>query len=216
VSAVSRLDSALADAGGAIALEAAWRAELDIARNLIAIVERRLNGESVQYDSKFASITQIEHFLESLSLETTDLHSFGPRLVQLCHGLDHLIHLHEDMSWMPAPSDRWRPPPSFEAGAQSLGTWLEATNDPNTTPDRAIIQKVLAASQQVDAEYQTERTKLLESVAMQRMSAAEARKGLDSLAWASDALHHASHLIDSIQSASGGIGAAASSPKSSA
>jgi len=216
VSPVSRLDSALAGAGGAIALEAAWRAELDIARNVIAVVERRLSGQPVPYESQLESVNQIEHFLESLSLETTDLHSFGPRLVQLCHGLDHLIHLHEDMSWRPAPTDRWQAPASFSAGAQSLRSWLDATNDPNTTPNRAIIQAVVTASQQVDTEYQTERNKLLESVAMQRMPAAEARKGLDSLAWASDALHHSSQLIDSLLSASGSAPAPADNPIPSA
>jgi len=74
VSAVSRLDSALAGAGGAIALEAAWRAELDVARKIIAVAERRLGGQPVSYDSQIESVKQIEQFLESLSLETTDLH----------------------------------------------------------------------------------------------------------------------------------------------
>jgi phosphate:Na+ symporter len=209
VSAVSRLGSAVADAGGAIALEAAWRAELEVARNVIAVVERRLSGQSVQYDSQIESVKQIEQFLESLSLETTDLHSFGLRLVRLCHGLDHLTHLHEDMSRMPPPTDRWKPLSSFAAGAQALRSWLEATDDPNATPDPAITKMVLAASQQVDADCQTERNKLLESVALQRLPAAEARVGLDTFAWANRALRHAWHLIDSIQSASGNVSPAA-------
>src|SRR5262249_48963401 len=95
VSAVSRLGPAMANAGGSIALEAAWRAQLEIARRVIAVVERRLAGQLVRYDSQIESIKQVEDFLESLSLETTDLHSFGPRLVRLCHGLDHLTHLDE-------------------------------------------------------------------------------------------------------------------------
>src|SRR5262249_18196556 len=212
VSAVSRLGSAMADAGGSIALEAAWGAELEVARNVIAGVERRLSGQPVRYDSQIESLKQIEHFLESLSLETTDLHSFGPRLVQLCHGLDHLTHLHEDMSRMPLPNDRWQPPSSFAAGAQALRTWLEATKDPNTPPDPAITQLVSTASQQLAAQCQTARNDLLESVAMQRVPAAEARIGLDALAWASGALQHAWHLIDSIQIASGSAPATADDP----
>jgi phosphate:Na+ symporter len=181
---------------------------LDVARNIIAVVERRLNGQPAQYESQIESVKQIEQFLETLSSETTDLHSFSPRLVQLCHGLDHLTHLHEDMASVPPSTDRWQTPSSFAAGARSLRTWLEATNDFNAAPDPEITKMVSAAWEQLDSECQAERNNLLESVAMQRMPAAEARIGLDTLAWANGALHHAWHLIDSIQSASGSAPAA--------
>jgi len=113
------------------------------------------------------------------------------------------------MSRMPTPSVRWQPPSSFAAGAQALRTWLDSSNDPNTTPDPAISKMVLAASQKIDADCQTERNKLLESVALQRLPAASARVGLDTLAWANGAVQHAWHLIDSLQAASGSVSAAA-------
>ena len=94
LSAVGRLDPTLADAGGAVALEAAWRAILEVARGAVDAVRRRLAGESVSYAPPAEAVQQTEHFLESLSLETTDLTTMAPRLVRLCHALDHLTELH--------------------------------------------------------------------------------------------------------------------------
>ena len=72
-SAVSHLDPVLAEAGGAVALEAAWRATLELARDSVDAVRRRLAGESVRYDPPVEASRQTEQFLESLSLETIDL-----------------------------------------------------------------------------------------------------------------------------------------------
>ncbi len=72
-SAVSRLEPVLAEAGGAVALEAAWRATLEIAHGSVDAVRRRLAGESVSYDPPVEAARQTEQFLELLSLETTDL-----------------------------------------------------------------------------------------------------------------------------------------------
>src|SRR5499426_2202174 len=49
-SAVSRLDSTVAEAGAAVALEAAWRAILELARGAVDAICRRLAGESVKYE----------------------------------------------------------------------------------------------------------------------------------------------------------------------
>src|SRR5262249_25567253 len=48
--AVSRLDPTLAKAGGAVALEAAWRAIAEVAHGAVDAVRRRLAGESVPYN----------------------------------------------------------------------------------------------------------------------------------------------------------------------
>src|SRR5262245_33702041 len=89
-SAVARLDPALAEAGGAIALEAAWRAILEIARGVVDAVRGRLVGEPVKYEPPVEEVRQTETFLESLSLETTDMSTIAPRLVKLVHALDHV------------------------------------------------------------------------------------------------------------------------------
>jgi phosphate:Na+ symporter len=83
--AVSRLDPVLAEAGGTVALEAAWRATLGLAHSSVDAIRRRLAGESVRYEPPVEAARQIDHFLESLSLETTDLSTIELRLVRLCH-----------------------------------------------------------------------------------------------------------------------------------
>src|SRR5271167_2286709 len=49
-SAVSRLDPVLAEAGGGVALEAGWRATLELAHGSVDAVRRRLAGDAVDYD----------------------------------------------------------------------------------------------------------------------------------------------------------------------
>src|SRR5262245_41400444 len=80
-SAVDRLKPILGEAGGPIALEAAWRAILEVAQPVVDAVRRRLAGEPVHYDPPDATVQQIDDFLEALSLETTDLSTVGPRLI---------------------------------------------------------------------------------------------------------------------------------------
>jgi phosphate:Na+ symporter len=202
-SAVSRLDPVLAEAGGAVALEAAWRATLEIAHGSVDAVRRRLDGDTVRYEPPVEAVRQIEHFLESLSPETIDLRATEPRLVRLCHALDHLIQLHDDLTGIPSAVPGWQPPIGFEAGAQALAAWLDATKDPEAAPDPAIFRALEDASKQLSAERKTGRDKMLEDVALQRMPIATARAGLETLAWADGALYHAWRLAESLRIASG-------------
>ena len=202
-SAVSRLDPTLVEAGGEVALEAAWRATLEVAHGAVDAIRRRLAGESVTYDPPDEAVQQIEHFLESLPLETTDLGTIGPRLVRLVHALDHLTQLHDDLTRIPPAVSGWQPPAVFEAGARALAKWLDATKDPEASPDPAVFKAVEDASKQLSAERKTDREKLLEDVALQRMPTATARAGLDTLVWADLALYHSWRLAESLSIASG-------------
>ena len=202
-SAVSRLDPVLAEAGGSVALEAAWRATLELAHGSVDAVRRRLTGESVGYDPPVEAARQIEQFLESLSLETTDLSTIEPRLVRLCHALDHLDQLHDDLTRVPSDVTGWQLPASFGAGDRALVTWLDATKGPEAAPDTAIVRAVEDASTQLRADRKTIREKTLEAVALQRMPIAAARAELETLAWADNALYHAWRLAESLRIASG-------------
>lgn len=202
-SAVSHLDPVLAEAGGAVALEVAWRATLELARDSVDAVRRRLAGESVRYDPPVEASRQTEQFLESLSLETIDLGSFEPRLVRLCHALDHLNQLHDDLTRIPPEVGGWQTPAGFETGARALATWLEATKDPNAAQGPAIAQAMEDASKRLTDERKTIRGKTLEDVAVQRIPAETARSGLEMLSWADGALYHAWRLAESLRIASG-------------
>jgi phosphate:Na+ symporter len=201
--AVGRLDPTLAGAGGPVALEVAWRAILEVAHGAVDAVRRRLAGEPITYDPPVESVRQTEHFLESLSLETIDLHTVGPRLVRLCHALDHLTELHEDLTRVPPTGGDGQPSAALAAGGQALAAWLGATKDPEATPAPTVFRSVEDASRRMRAERDAGRQKLLEDVALQRMSAADARAGLDTLAWADAGLYHAWRLTESLRIASG-------------
>jgi len=201
--AVSRLDPVLAEAGGAVALEAAWRAIMELAHGSIDAVRRRLIGELVRYDQPVEAVRQTEQFLESLSLETLDLATFEPRLVRLCHALDHLNQLRDDLTQIPPWAGDWQPPAGFEEGARVLSTWLDATKDPEAATEPSVFEAMEDASRRLAGDRKTGRDKVLEDVALQRMSADTARSGLDMLAWAEGAFYHAWRLAESLRIASG-------------
>src|SRR5262245_1874246 len=201
-SAVSRLEPIVAQAGGPIALEAAWRAAMEVAHGAIGAVERRLAGQAVAYDPPAEAVQQVENFLASLSLETTDLATFGGRLVRLSHALDHLTELHDDLKRAPAAAADCQPPAAFETGARALAAWLDATRDPKAKPDADVFEAIEDASKQLDDARKSGREKLLEDLALQRTPAATARAGLDALAWGASTLYHAWRLAESLRIAS--------------
>src|SRR5262245_1549525 len=97
----------------------------------------------------------------------------------------------------------WQSPAGFEAGAQALARWLNATKDPQAIPDPAIFKALEAASRQLNEERKTGREKLLEDVALQRTPTTTARATLEALVWNDLALYHAWRLAESLGIASG-------------
>src|SRR5262245_10286784 len=208
-SAVSRLDPTLVLAGGGVALEAAWRALVEVAQGAVDATRRRLAGEAVQYAPPVEAVRHTVLFLESMSLETTDLGTIGPRLVRLCHALDHLTALHNDLTRIPPVASDWQSPPGFESGARAMAAWLEATKDPEGAADPAIVKAVGDASKLLAVQRKTGREEMLEDVALQRTPAKTARDALEVLVWADGALYHAWRLAESLRIASGNLPAAA-------
>lgn len=201
-SSVNRLDPALADAGATIALEAAWRATLEVASNAVDAVRRRLGGEALQFDPQGEPVQQIERFLESLSLETTDLGPISARLVHFVHALDHLAELRDDLKQIPPVVDDWQPPMGVDAGGRALAAWLEATKDPEAAPAQAVFSALEDASKQLHVERHAGREKLLEDVALQRTPAKTARAELDVMMWADGSVFHTWRLAESLRIAS--------------
>ncbi len=203
-SAVSRLDPTLAKAGGPLALEAAWRAVLEVAIDAVDAVRRRLAGETVRDTPPENSVQQIEEFLETLSLETTDLSTVAPRLVRLCHAIDHLTELQKDLTQIPPVTDA-QLPATLEAGHRALSALIESTTDPESSPDVAIFKAVEDASKRLSDERTSGRRKLLENVALQQVSASTARANLEVLAWADEALYRCWRLAESLRVAAGNL-----------
>jgi phosphate:Na+ symporter len=202
--AVSRLEPALAAAGGAVALDAVWRAISEVARGAVDAVRRRLAGETVAFDPPVEQVQQIERFLESLSLETLDLGTMESRLVRLCHATDHLNQLHQDLQEIPPVSAGWTPPSGFGEGAKALGGWVSTRIQPPAPVTDTVLQAIATASAKVAAERKSTREKILESIALQQTSTSNGQDILETLSWGDRALHHAWRMIDSLRLASGG------------
>src|SRR5262249_48670504 len=108
-SAISPLDPTGARPGGAVALQAARAAALgggvgatrEVARGAVDAIRGRLAGASVRYVVPAEATQQIERFLGSISLDTIDPSGMEPRLVRLCHALDHLTALQDDLTRVP-------------------------------------------------------------------------------------------------------------------
>lgn len=200
--AVARLEPALSEAGGPVALEAAWRATVEVARSAIDAVCRRLAGERAGFPSADDAIGRIDHFLESLSLDAIDPASVEPRLVRLCHAVDHLKRLAEILTTGPTIASGWTPPPSIGAGAQALGAWLHAIEDPASTVPTSVFDEISAASSRLATDRKAGREKILEAVARQQTTVASGDERMEALLSADRALHHSWRLIDSLRIAS--------------
>src|SRR5262249_14808893 len=177
---------------------AAQPAILEIARGAIDAVRRRLAGEAVTYTPPADDLRRTVDFLESLSLETTDTSTIGPGLVRLAHALDHLERLHEDLARARAPTQVWQPPPGFGEGAQALASWLDATQESDAVPNAGVLDALEKVSARLREECRAVREQLLEDVALQRVRTPTARAGLEQLAWADSALHHAAGVARSL------------------
>jgi phosphate:Na+ symporter len=197
--AVSRLDPIVAETGGPVALETAWRATLEVARVAVDTLRGRLAGESVKYAPQAEAIQQIDHFLESVALDTIDPTEMELRLVRLCHALDHLSSLERDLGRIPPAIDGWQPPASFEVGAHKLAVWLDASLDPNAPVDPVISLNIHEASKRLSEDNRVGRERLLDDIALKRTSVMTARGALDALAWADGALYDAWRLTESLQ-----------------
>jgi phosphate:Na+ symporter len=133
-------------------------------------------GEAVTYQPAGEAIWQIEQFLESLPLETIDLGTIGPRLVRLCHALDHLTELEDDLTHIPPTASDWQHPPAIHAGARAVAAWVDATKEPEAQSAPAVFKALEDSSKQLGAERKTDRHRILEDVALQRMPSATARR----------------------------------------
>ena len=127
----------------------------------------------------------------------------SPGWSRVCHALDRLTQLHDDLRRVPPAVDGWEPPTGFDAGAQALSAWLSVSKDSSAMPAPPVFDALEAASKQLTVERKDNRATILENIALQRMPTATAWKALDALSWADGALHHCWRMIEALRMASG-------------
>ena len=81
---------------------------------------------------------------------------------------------------------------------QTLASWLEATQGPEAVPNAGVLDALEKVSARLREECRAVRERLLEDVALQRVRTPTARAGLEQLAWADSALHHAAGVARSL------------------
>jgi phosphate:Na+ symporter len=195
--AVNRLAPTLAETGGPVALEAAYRALDELSRVAVDAVRGRLDGENVVFEPPQEDLRQVERFIETMSLETLDSADMEPRLVRLVHAIDHLKQLHEDLQ-KPQAASEWPPLPAAGAGAKALRDWLESGADKT-----AALREVEATAGAIADQRRTAREEILAAVARQQTGAAAADVALQSLQWSDEALQRSWRLLKSLHLASG-------------
>jgi phosphate:Na+ symporter len=153
---------------------------LERARPSVDIVRRRLAGEAAAYAPPGKAVRRLEQFVETHALETLDLGTFEQRLVRICHALDHLNRLHVDLIRRPHVAARL-PPPSFPASVQALAAWLDATRDAGPCVEPTVVAAIEDAAHMVAKDCRSNRNKLLEDVALQRISTETTRNTIEAL-----------------------------------
>src|SRR5262249_56261991 len=107
---------------------------LEVARGAVDAIRGRLAGASVRYVVPAEATQQIERFLGSISLDTIDPSGMEPRLVRLCHALDHLTALQDDLTRVPPVASGSQPPPAFAAAARRLTGRADPPPHPPQSP----------------------------------------------------------------------------------
>jgi hypothetical protein len=129
---------------------------LELARPSVYIVRRRPAGEAAAYAPPGAAVLRLEQFAEPLSLKTTDLGTFEQRLVRICNRL--YVELIQ------------RPPGATGLPSSFRAAWLDATRDAGACVGPVVVTAIEDAAHLVAEERRTDRDKLLEDLALQRIS----------------------------------------------
>jgi len=209
ISAVARLDPTLARASGPVALEAAWRALVDLTVSALQPLRSRLAIGEGDANDLLPDWHTARAFIENLRFEGTDPGATPQRRVRLWHALDHLGRLLKDLG-EPTPP-RGQAPPADAATAEATRQAIEAIDawtaaathefhDQPTDPVAAME----AASHHLAASRKSARASLLEKVALGQWQTAHAMAELDRIRWTDGAFYHAWRLVHSLHGAAGG------------
>ena len=203
ISAVARLGGALAHAGGPVAMEAAWRALLELTAAAFTALKLRSQGHRPPDMEIIAEIRKVADFIEQLRFESTDPQTLPDRRARLWHALDHLHKLAEDLS---EPSNHALAADvgdDTRMGVAALDAWLawEAAETPHD--GESAVAMLADASQRFASARKTHRAELLDQLGFGSVKPAEAMAALETLRWLDGAYYHAWRLADSLNRAAG-------------
>jgi phosphate:Na+ symporter len=212
ISAVARLGSALAHAGGPVAMEAAWRALVELTDTAFTSLKTRSQGRHPPPVELIAEIRKVADFVEKLRFESTDPQTLPDRRARIWHALDHLHRLAEVLL---EPANHLMSAGLSEEirnGIHALDAWQawaakEAPQDGETT-----VAALAAVSANFAAARKTHRADLLDQLGLGTVKPAEAMAALETLRWLDGAYYHVWRLADSLRRAAGDDGKESAAP----
>lgn len=199
ISAVSRLDSTVAKAGGAVAIEAAWHAVHETAHDVLLHLKTLISGQDSAPRDFQAELDQIATFVESLTFEGTEPTSFADRRIKLWHALDHLSKLIEVLE-KPTGIAFSQDHIILTSARQALDHWLA---DPSAPPadekGSEPSAELESISKTIAEERRQKRAELLHKVALNQLKPNQANSELARFRWLDSAFYHTWRLVNSLK-----------------
>lgn len=201
ISSVARLGKTLSDAGGAVALESAWRALVELSAIAFEALKTRSLGKTIANPISQTDLQKVGDFIYDLRFEGTDPQAMSDRRARLWHALDHLRRLSTDlekpvkMVSLPAAEGVVR------QGVDALDSWLAWSK--GTSPDKGDIAVDLLkqTSLRFAESRKLSRAEILNQLGSGQTKPNDAIAGLDSLRWSDGVFYHSWRLADSLWNA---------------
>ena len=198
ISAVDRLEKALSKAGGAVAMESAWRALVELSSTALRALGECASGKCEAIPELKGDLEKASDFIHRLRFEGSDPNAMVERRARLWHALDHLRRLAKVLG-EPArgeESDDWHQ--VMKEAGQAIGIWLEWAGGMSGSDGKQAVAALEKASHQIKALRQTCRAELLQNLGAGRVTPAETMTSLDKLRWFDGAFYHSWRLADSL------------------
>ena len=203
-SAVARLEPSLAEAGGPVALEAAWRAILETARLPSMPCADGSPAQPFVTTRRSMRSARPSSFCNRYRWKPFDLGAIEPRLVRLCHALDHLTRLIDDLQQPPEVEAVWRLRPASKAARGHSAPGSTPRKTPRHRPILRSSRRSNMPRNSLTRNAKRAARRLLEDVAAAANAGGDRRAPFSmSSHWADGALHHAWRLAESLRIASG-------------
>lgn len=202
VSPVDRLDPTLANAGGTVALEAAWRAMMELTSIAITDIAARIDNRPITDKELAGDIQKVRDFVSRLRFEPGSSPETTRRRVMIWHALDHLASLADDV----AAPEGFGPQTGITAEAtavkDALATWrAQAATD--NGPNETSLAALEAASLALADARRSQRLRYFDDLAEGRIPADQAMAGLEHIRWVDGTAYHIWRLADALHAAAG-------------
>jgi len=201
ISAVARLDSTLAQAGGPVAMEAAWRALVELSGTALRALKDRSAGNPQVIANLQPEIQKLTEFIHGLRFEGTDPKAMSVRRVRLWHALDHLRRLVFDLTELPPDAPASGMVEAMDDAEKSLEMWLSWAGGQSIEGGEAAVEALARCAAQFAEARKTRRAELLVHLGNGDAQPNETMALLEIMRWLDGAYYHAWRLADSLWNA---------------